>query len=121
MGLSVCMLSLLGFPGTFGFIGKWLLLSSALHAGQMVLPIVAMIGSAISIGYYLPVVLAMTLKPTRTRQAHQTIRFPRPARIAVAICIFAIMLLGVWPNVVLNFASQKVVQLRSAGLPVGPR
>jgi NADH-quinone oxidoreductase subunit N len=121
MGLSVCMLSLLGFPGTFGFIGKWLLLSSALHAGQTVLPIVAMIGSAISIGYYLPVVLAMTLKPTRTRQAHQTIRFPRPARIAVAICIFAIMLLGVWPNPVLNFASQKVVQLRSAGHPIGPR
>ena len=121
MGLSVCMLSLLGFPGTFGFIGKWLLLSSALHQGETILPIVAMIGSAVSIGYYLPVVLAMTLKPTRTRQAHQTIRFPRPARVAVAICIFAIMLLGVWPNVVLNFASQKVVQLRTAGAPVGPR
>ena len=121
MGLSICMLSLLGFPGTFGFIGKWLLLSAALHQGQAVLPIVAMVGSAISIGYYLPVVLAMTLKPTRTRQAHQTIRFPRPARIAVAICIFAIMLFGVWPNVVLNFASQKVVQLRQAELPTGPR
>lgn len=121
MGLSVCMLSLLGFPGTFGFIGKWLLLSSALHQGQIVLPVVAMIGSAVSIGYYLPVVLAMTLKPTRTRQAHQTIRFPRPARIAVAICIFAIMLLGVWPNTVLNFASQKVVQLRTTAMPVGPR
>jgi NADH-quinone oxidoreductase subunit N len=121
MGLSVCMLSLLGFPGTFGFIGKWLLLSAALRQGQTVLPIVAMVGSAISIGYYLPVVLAMTLKPTRTRQAHQTIRFPRPARIAVAICIFAIMLLGVWPNVVLNFASQKVVQLRTVEQPIGAR
>jgi NADH-quinone oxidoreductase subunit N len=120
MGLSVCMLSLLGFPGTFGFIGKWYLLSAALREGQTVLPVIAMVGSAISIGYYLPVVLAMTLKPTRTRQAHQTISFPRPARIAVAICIFAILLLGVWPNSVLDFATQKAVQLHAAQA-VGPR
>ena len=121
IGLSVCMLSLLGFPGTFGFIGKWYLLSAALHAGQTTLAIVAMVGSAISIGYYLPVVLAMTLKPTRTRQAHQTIRFPRPARIAVAICLFAILALGVWPNSVLDFANQQAVQLRPGELPIGPR
>jgi NADH:ubiquinone oxidoreductase subunit 2 (subunit N) len=62
----------------------------------------------------------MTLKPTRTRQAHQTISFPRPARIAVAICIFAILLLGVWPNSVLDFATQKAVQLHAAQA-VGPR
>jgi NADH-quinone oxidoreductase subunit N len=121
MGLSVCMLSLLGFPGTFGFIGKWFLLSAALHQGQIILPVVAVIGSAISIGYYLPVVLAMTLKPTRTRQAHQTIKFPRPARIAVALCVFAILLLGVWPNPVLNFATQEAVQLRQVTAPIGAR
>jgi NADH-quinone oxidoreductase subunit N len=121
MGLSVCMLSLLGFPGTFGFIGKWYLLAAAMRQGQYILPIVAMLGSAISIGYYLPVVLAMTLKPTRTRQAHQTIKFPRPARVAVAICIFAILLLGVWPNPVVNFATQKAVQLRHSELPMGNR
>lgn len=121
VGLSVCMLSLLGFPGTFGFIGKWLLLSAALHQGQVVLPIVAMVGSAISIGYYLPVVLAMTLKPVRMPEAHQTIEFPRPARIVVAVCVFTILLLGVWPNLALNFASQKDVQLPRAEQPIGPR
>ncbi len=118
IGLSVCMLSLLGFPGTFGFIGKWYLVASAIHQGEAALPVVAMIGSAISIGYYLPVILAMTLRPTRTRQAHQTIRFPRMARVAVAICVFAILMLGVWPNIVLNFATQKAVQLH-AGMIIG--
>jgi NADH-quinone oxidoreductase subunit N len=121
LGLSVCMLSLLGFPGTFGFIGKWYLVSAAMRQGQIILPVVAMIGSAISIGYYLPVVLAMTLKPTRTRQTHQTITFPRPARLAIAICVFAILVLGVWPNTVLNFATQEAVQLRQTALPIGPR
>ncbi len=121
IGLSICMLSLLGFPGTFGFISKWFLLSSALGQGQWVLPLVAMIGSGISIGYYLPVVLAMTLKPTRTRSAHTTIRFPVPAKIAVALCVFAILLFGVWPNPVLNFATQKAVQLRHSSIPTSAR
>src|SRR5262245_8814686 len=36
-GLAVCMLSLLGFPGTAGFIGKWYILIVATSAGQNVL------------------------------------------------------------------------------------
>lgn len=121
LGLSVCMLSLLGFPGTFGFIGKWYLISATLAQGEVVLAVVAMIGSGISIGYYLPIVLAMTLKPTRTRQAHQTIRFPRPAKLAVAICVVAILVLGIWPNTVLDFATQEAVQLRRIATPVMTR
>ncbi|MEO5825450.1 MAG: NADH-quinone oxidoreductase subunit N [Gemmatimonadales bacterium] len=121
LGLSVCMLSLLGFPGTFGFIGKWYLISATLAQGEVVLPVVAMIGSGISIGYYLPIVLAMTLKPTRTRQAHQTIRFPRPAKLAVAICVVAILVLGIWPNMVLDFATQEAVQLRRIATPIMTR
>lgn len=121
LGLSVCMLSLLGFPGTFGFIGKWYLIAATLGQGGVLLSVVAMIGSGISIGYYLPIVLAMTLKPTRTRQAHQTIRFPRPAKMVVAICVVAILVLGIWPNTVLNFATQEAVQLRRTVLPTGAR
>ncbi len=33
LGLTVCMLSLLGFPGTAGFIGKWYILVSATGGG----------------------------------------------------------------------------------------
>ena len=118
LGLAVCMLSLLGFPGTFGFIGKWYLIAAPLAEGEWVLPVVAMIASGISIGYYLPVILAMTLKPTRTRQAHQTIRFPGPAKLAVALCVAAILVLGFWPRTVLDFATQEAVQLRRVAIPI---
>ena len=37
LGLGVCMLSLLGFPGTFGFIGKWYILSAVIAEGQVIL------------------------------------------------------------------------------------
>ncbi len=112
LGLAVCMLSLLGFPGTFGFIAKWFLVRATLEQGEVTLPIAMMIGSGISIWYYFQVILDMTLKPTRTRSAHQTIRIPRPAKVAVAICVLAILLLGVWPSKVLEFASQEAVQIR---------
>ena len=121
IGLTICMLSLLGFPGTFGFIGKWYLISATLGQGEAFLPIVAMIGSGISIGYYLPVILAMTLKPTRTRSAHQTIRFPKPAKVAVAICVGAILLFGLWPNLPLNFANEQAMHLRQFAAPIGSR
>ena len=82
------------------------------------LPVVAMLTSGISIGYYLPVILAMTLKPTRTRQQHQTIRFPLPAKVVVALCIAAILVLGVWPRLVLDFATQEAVQIRQLAIPI---
>ncbi len=118
LALSVCMLSLLGFPGTFGFIGKWFLITSTLKQGEVLLPVVAMIGSAISIGFYLPVVLAMTLKPPRAGHAHDKFHLPRPASVAVALCLAVILVLGFWPKPMLDFATQEAVQLRGGASPV---
>lgn len=117
LALTVCMLSLIGFPGTFGFIGKWYLVVAPLNQSEFILPVVAMIGSGISIGYFLPVVVAMTLKPTRTRSAHHTIRFPTPAKVVVALAAAAIVVLGFWPRPVLDFAGQEAVQLRQSAVP----
>jgi NADH-quinone oxidoreductase subunit N len=47
-GLSVCMLSLLGFPGTVGFIGKWYILTAAVAEGQMILPVILVLTSVLS-------------------------------------------------------------------------
>ncbi|HKC41708.1 MAG TPA: NADH-quinone oxidoreductase subunit N, partial [Gemmatimonadales bacterium] len=57
--LAVCMLSLLGFPGTAGFIGKWYILVAATGAGQNVLAAILVLASVVSAGYYLPVIMAM--------------------------------------------------------------
>lgn len=118
LALSICMLSLLGFPGTFGFIGKWFLITSTLKQGDVLLPVVAMIGSAISIGFYLPVVLAMTLKPPRAGDEHDKFHLPRPATVAVALCLAVIIVLGFWPKPMLDFATQEAVQLRGGASPV---
>jgi NADH-quinone oxidoreductase subunit N len=100
LAMSVCLFSLLGFPGTFGFIGKWSLVSATLAEQNWLLPLAIVVGSAISIGYYLPVVMAMTLRPTRAREAHRQILFPPAMRSLIAVAAAGILVFGVWPNLV---------------------
>jgi NADH-quinone oxidoreductase subunit N len=102
--LAICLLSLLGFPGTFGFVGKWYLISAALAAGNWVLPVATVIGSAISAGYYLPVITAMTFKPERSIDAHRQVAFSKAGKAIVAAAVAANLIFGVWPTLLLNTA-----------------
>lgn len=54
--LALFMFSLAGIPPTMGFIGKWLIFSAALQAGQAGLAIALAFASMIAIYYYLRVV-----------------------------------------------------------------
>jgi NADH-quinone oxidoreductase subunit N len=102
--LAVCLLSLLGFPGTFGFVGKWFIISAALREGSWILPVAVAAGSLISIGYYLPVITAMTFKPERTMDAHRQVAFSRAGKAIVAAAVILNLLFGVWPTALLDTA-----------------
>ena len=75
------MLSLLGFPGTFGFIGKWYLIAAAVAEGQYILPVVLVLGSVVSAGYYLPVIMAMYMRPTRSLERSRRSASPGPRAV----------------------------------------
>jgi NADH-quinone oxidoreductase subunit N len=111
--LAVCMLSLLGFPGTAGFIGKWYIIIAATSAGQNVLASILVLTSVVSAGYYLPVIMAMYMKPEPIEAAHVDAVLDRWGRAAVAFAVVALLLLGVWPNRLFDLA-------RSAGDSVRP-
>ena len=57
--MTIAMLSLAGIPGTVGFIGKFQLIHALVNGDYTWLGIVLVIGSMISLGYYLRVVAAM--------------------------------------------------------------
>ena len=61
--LTIAMLGLAGFPATAGFIGKFYLLRAAVDANYDWLAVFIVIGSVISLGYYLKVIAAMWLGP----------------------------------------------------------
>ena len=49
-------------PATAGFIGKFYLIDASVSGGYTWLGIVIVIGSMISLGYYLPVIAAMWMR-----------------------------------------------------------
>jgi NADH-quinone oxidoreductase subunit N len=61
--MTIAMLSLAGIPATAGFIGKITLIGSGVDAGYTWLGIAIVVGSMISLGYYLRVVAAIWLTP----------------------------------------------------------
>jgi NADH-quinone oxidoreductase subunit N len=61
--LTLAMLSLAGMPATAGFIGKFTLIDAAADGGYTWLGVVIVIGSMISLAYYLKVIAAMWMRP----------------------------------------------------------
>jgi NADH-quinone oxidoreductase subunit N len=114
--MAVFMLSLLGFPGTAGFMGKWYILSAAIGAHQRLLAVILVGASVVSAGYYLPPVMAMYMRPAPSPQAHEGTSLTRGARWAVAVTAVALLLFGFWPNRMLDVARQGGESLRAAML-----
>ena len=102
--MTICMLSLLGFPGTAGFIGKWYILTSATGGGYPILAAVLVLTSVVSAGYYLPVVMAMYMKPPAHDQVHAGVQVPPLATATLAVMVVALLVFGLWPNLVLDAA-----------------
>ncbi len=113
LAMSVCLLSLLGFPGTFGFIGKWYIISALLEKNQATLAIAVGLGSLLSLGYYLPVIMGMTMKPERAPDAHRQVLFSRAGKAIIATAVAVNLLFGVWPRVLLTLAQRSVQSLRT--------
>jgi len=102
--MAVFMLSLLGFPGTAGFIGKWLILSAVIQSGQGLLAVLLVLASVVSAGFYLPVVMVMYMKPAPSDHAHDGVRVAGLARAAVVAATVLLLVFGFWPNRALDLA-----------------
>ena len=99
--MLIFLLSLAGIPPLAGFIGKWYLFGAAIRGQYAWLAVLAVVNSAISLYYYLRVVVCMYLREPLTDEPYAT----SPAlTAALAISLGATFLLGVWPERVLAFA-----------------
>jgi NADH-quinone oxidoreductase subunit N len=60
--MTIAMLALAGIPATAGFVGKFYLIDAAVSGGYTWLGVVIVVGSMISLGYYLRVIAAMWMQ-----------------------------------------------------------
>src|SRR6058998_2305753 len=103
--MAIFMLSLAGIPPLAGFFGKFYLFSAALHAGAnhalLWLVVLGLVGSFVSLYYYLLVLKAIFVDESSIPAARSMdgIRsdFLHPATVAVLAA--AVVFLGVMPNV----------------------
>ena len=109
--MAVVLLSLLGFPGTIGFIGKWYIISSLVAAGHPTLAVILVVTSVVSAGYYLPVIMAMYMKPARAPLVYHDTRLAPTARLAVAVALLGILMLGLYPVGVLRLTDHAAASL----------
>ena len=82
--MTLAMLGLAGIPATAGFMGKFYLIDAAVNGGYTWLGVVIVIGSMISLGYYLPVIAAMWMSEApagagEDKDASPTPSTPTPA------------------------------------------
>ena len=96
------LLSLTGIPPTAGFVGKFYLFAAAVEAGYIWLVLIAVINSAISLFYYMRVVMVMYMRDLPP----QGIALSRSPALYLALFLAAAvtLLLGIFPGPVLEFA-----------------
>jgi NADH-quinone oxidoreductase subunit N len=100
------VLSLMGFPPTAGFLGKWYVFSAALGAGDQLvwLVVLGVLTSVIAAFYYLRVIVFLFMKGPEEGQA---IAVPmRSAYVVVALVVSGVLVLqlGVLPAEVIDLA-----------------
>jgi NADH-quinone oxidoreductase subunit N len=61
--MTISMLALAGIPATAGFVGKFYLIDAAVSGGYTWLGVAIVVGSMLSLGYYLPVVATIWTRP----------------------------------------------------------
>jgi NADH-quinone oxidoreductase subunit N len=111
--MAIFMLSLAGLPPLAGFFGKFYLFSVAFSAGEdgslLWLVAIALIGSFISLYYYVMVLKAMFVDEPRALPASEVtsaepadLRAPRAGeRLVIGVLALAVLLLGIMPDALL--------------------
>lgn len=92
---AVSLLSMAGIPLTAGFIGKFGLFAQAIQTAPFIV-LVAVLGSAISIAYYLRLIISMFFfKESSFKTSEKsTITY----KIIAVVIIAAILAIGVYPD-----------------------
>lgn len=92
---AISMLSMAGIPLTAGFMGKFSIFAQAIETTPF-LVLVAVLGSAISIAYYLRLIMVMFFPKESSFKTSE--RVPLTYNIVAVFIIAALLVLGIFPD-----------------------
>ena len=107
--MLIFMLALTGIPPTGGFFGKVYLFAAAVESGWTWVAVVGVLMSAVSLYYYMGIVVQMYLKdPEDDTPA------PLPSRLlagTIGLCAVITVLLGIYPGPIVALAKASLLPL----------
>lgn len=105
------LLSLIGVPLTGGFFGKFYVFKSAIDSNLIWLTVLGLLNSAVAAYYYLRIIVVMYFhEPTDETGAAGPV--PAGVRLALIGSAIGVLVLGVMPSAVLEFANRSAMLAR---------
>ena len=97
--LTIALLALAGIPPTIGFTGKFLIFTAALRSGETALAVAGILLAAVSVYYYLNVIVRLYFKQAELREVPATTRLEY---IVLAAAAGVIILMGLLPGTLIG-------------------
>jgi proton-translocating NADH-quinone oxidoreductase chain N len=115
-GIAFCisLLALIGLPPFSGFISELTLFTSTFQVNLAWLGVALLINSAISAGYYLRIVRTILQIPV-SEQVEKVKETPILMLVPICILVLAIIIFGIYPDPLFNFANQAAKSLTFIG------
>jgi len=101
LGLTLCLISLIGLPPAAGFMAKFYIFSAAVKYGLLWLVIIAVLNSVISAYYYLRVVKVMWFGGPASEEK---VPSSGALRLALSLSCLGVLLLGIVPGYIMRLA-----------------
>jgi len=113
------LISLIGVPFTGGFFGKFYSFTAAVGGGAIALAIIGLLNSGLAAAYYLRLALVAAQRPSDDQAASPKPHVGPAVIAAVALAVFATLVLGIVPGAVLHAAQSAAHTLQVPPRPNG--
>ena len=106
--MLIFLLSLAGIPPTAGFIAKYYLFAGPIETDHNVLAVIAVLNAAISIYFYLRIVVAMFMKESNEKTG---LALSPGIVVALAVALIFTLWIGFYPDPFIHLAREAVFWL----------
>jgi NADH-quinone oxidoreductase subunit N len=103
--MLIFLLSLAGIPPTAGFIGKYFLFAAVIQTNHNVLAVIAVLNAAISMYFYLRIVVAMFMRDATEKTG---LMLSPGVMTVMAVAILFTLWIGIYPDPFIAMARRAV-------------
>ncbi len=104
--LAIFLFSLMGIPPTAGFAGKFYIFAGAVKAGYIWLAVIGVLNSAVSLYYYLRIMVHMYFRDPVEDFAW--VKVDAGAAVSIVLAVLGVFYLGIVPGAIMELAKLAV-------------